>query len=354
MQKRRRTRGNQTAYQVAKIFAILIVISGIAAVALLMIDWKKDQNKAIEALNQTMDAMYTEDEVHTMVAGAKEEAANEAATSTREQMLADFKLKLSQGESAVSVLRPLYPTDIVVISNGVYNFVPINENITKHNYNLENLVVDEEGKFTYTEDGEVVSHKGIDVSKYQGKINWKKVKADGVEYAFLRLGLRGYETGKLAVDDTFVTNIEGALEAGVEVGVYFFSQAITQAEAIEEAEFVLEQLEPYKITYPVVFDVEKVGSEKSRMNAITVEERTAATIAFCERIKQAGLTPMIYGNMEMFSLLVDLEQLEQYDKWYAYYDASFYYPYDFKFWQYTEKGSVDGIKGNVDLNIRLK
>ena len=128
-------------------------------------------------------------------------------------------------------------------------------------------------------------------------------------------------------------------------------------EAIEEAEFVIEQLEPYSdiVDYPVVIDVEKISSGDGRMNNLTKEERTQVVLSFCDRIKDEGYSPMIYGNLEMFGLMIDMEQLEEYDKWYANYDPTMlYFPYDFEVWQYSAKGSVDGINGDVDMNISFK
>ena len=155
-------------------------------------------------------------------------------------------------------------------------------------------------------------------------------------------------------DECFKTNIEGANTAGIAAGVYFFSQAVTEAEAVEEAEFVLNLIKDYKIDCPIVYDVEKVANSNARMNRISQEERTAVTIAFCQRIKEAGYEPMIYANMEMFTQLVDVSQLEAYEKWYAFYDSSIYYPYDFTVWQYSENGTVAGITGDVDMNISFK
>ena len=201
-------------------------------------------------------------------------------------------------------------------------------------------------------DGQVVSHKGIDVSKHQGNIDWTKVAADGVEFAFIRVGLRGYGTeGKLVEDEYFEQNIKGALQAGIKVGVYFYSQAITDAELLEEANLVLEKIKPYNVELPIVYDVEKVSGGKGRANDLSVEDRTRLTALFCQTVQDAGYKPMIYHNMEMATLMLDLGQLEQYDKWFAYYNDDLYYPYAYKVWQYTEKGAVDGINEEVDLNI---
>ena len=217
---------------------------------------------------------------------------------------------------------------------------------------MENLNILEDGEVQYMQDGQVVSHKGIDVSKHQGNIDWTKVAADGVEFAFIRVGLRGYGTeGKLVEDEYFERNIKGALQAGIKVGVYFYSQAITDAELLEEANLVLEKVKPYNVELPIVYDVEKVSGGKGRANALSVEERTRLTALFCQTIQDAGYKPMIYHNMEMGTLMLDLGQLEQYDKWFAYYNDDLYYPYAYKVWQYSEKGAVDGINEEVDLNI---
>lgn len=134
------------------------------------------------------------------------------------------------------------------MSNGTFNFVPIRDDLQKNDYVLENLNILEDGEVQYMQDGQVVSHKGIDVSKHQGNIDWTKVAADGVEFAFIRVGLRGYGTeGKLVEDEYFEQNVKGALQAGIKVGVYFYSQAITDEELLEEANLVLEKVKPYNI-----------------------------------------------------------------------------------------------------------
>ena len=145
--------------------------------------------------------------------------------------------------------------------------------------------------------------------------------------------------------------IKGARRNDIDVGVYFFTQATSVEEAEEEAEYVIDAIQPYKVEYPVVIDVEAVSNNNSRTKELTKEERTQYCIAFCEKIKDAGYQPMIYGNLKTFMMMLDLQQLEEYEKWFAFYDEQVYYPYDFKVWQYTDEGKVDGIDGNVDLNI---
>lgn len=293
---------------------------------------------------------YTQEELENRIAEAAEAARAEGV----KEVLGDLEEKLSNGDTMVETLRPFYPDDIVVVSSGRFHFIPIKENLKKHNRLQENLAVLENGEFQYSDNGQVVSHKGIDVSYHQGEIDWQQVAGDGVEFAFIRVGMRGYETGKLVADEQFENNITGALANGIKVGVYFFSQAVTPDEVAEEAAFVLEQIAPYRVEFPVVFDVEKVAASSARMNQISVEERTNLAVSFCQSIAAAGYTPMVYHNMEMGALLLDMEKLDEYEKWFAYYGSEIYYPYDYQIWQYSEKGTVAGINGNVDLNISFK
>ncbi|MDO4566010.1 MAG: glycoside hydrolase family 25 protein [Oscillospiraceae bacterium] len=204
---------------------------------------------------------------------------------------------------------------------------------------------------TYTMPDGSEALAGIDVSVFQGDIDWAAVRAAGIDFAIIRAGLRGYESGTVFEDENLETNLKGATEAGMPIGVYFYSQAATEAEAVEEAEFVLERIEGYEISWPVVFDMEEVNSSTSRTLALSAAQKTDIAIAFCERVKQAGYTPMIYGNMRWFAENMELDRLEDYDKWFAQYFSRPHYPYEYTIWQYTHTGAVDGISGNVDLNI---
>lgn len=273
-----------------------------------------------------------------------------------EQSIKDRMKELVTGEdgSPLKMLRSFFPENLIYSFEDEYVFAPVLDGVTKHSLLDENFQKTEEGLMQYVENGMVTSHKGIDVSKYQGKINWNAVRDEGIEYAFIRLGLRGYESGKLVLDEFYDANMKGANEAGVGAGVYFFTQAVTVEEAQEEAAFVIEHLAGYDVTCPVVFDVERISGGKGRADQITREERTAITIAFCEAVKAAGYTPMIYGNVICFTQLLDMTRLNDYEKWYAFYDDYMYMPYDVSCWQYTEKGRVDGISNNVDLNISFK
>lgn len=312
-----------------------------------------------DVVEEDPEITLTQSELDAQIAAAEESVAAEkdaeiasASESGRQEVLSTIRSGLETGEnSMVEVLRPLYPDDLVVVSNGQFHFVPIDTSLKQNDYTIENLNILESGEYQYLTDGQVVSHKGIDVSSHQGEIDWEQVAADGVEFVFIRAVYRGYGSGKLVEDEMFETNVEGALSAGLKVGVYVYSQAITEEELLEEANLVLEKIAPYRIECPVVFDVEKVSGDSARMNKLSVEERTSLTALFCQTVENAGYKSMIYHNLEMGTLMLDLTALEDYDKWFAYYSDDLYYPYAYNVWQYSNKGTVAGIDGNVDLNI---
>ena len=289
----------------------------------------------------------TQDEVNKLL--------EEQEISVESQMKSKMKeLITSKDGGPMTMLRYFFPENLVFYDDKTYAFEPIIDSVKKHNLIIDNFKKNDLGEMEYIVNGEVTSHKGIDVSKYQGDIDWQAVKNDGVEYAFVRLGLRGYESGKIVLDDHYDQNMRGANDSGVLAGVYFFTQAISKEEALEEAQFVIDNLKDYDVPYPVVLDVEAIAGAKGRANNLTKEERTDICIAFCEAVKSAGYTPMIYGNIKCFTRMLDITRLEQYDKWYAFYDDYMYFPYDVSMWQYTEKGSVNGIEGKVDMNIAYK
>ena len=190
------------------------------------------------------------------------------------------------------------------------------------------------------------------MSTFQGNIDWNAVRADGIDFAIIRLGFRGYGAeGSMNLDAKFEQNIKGATEAGIKVGVYFFSQAITEEEAREEAAFVLEHLNGRPLQYPVVFDWEAIGSSEARTNGLSADMLGKCANAFCSTIQAAGYQTMIYMNPYVAYIKYDMRDVMNYDVWFARYEDLPKFHYDFKMWQYTEKGSVAGISGKVDRNI---
>jgi len=190
---------------------------------------------------------------------------------------------------------------------------------------------------------------GIDVSKYQGWIDWQKVKDAGISFVMIRVGGRGYgKAGNMFPDDMAYTNYIGAKEAGLQVGAYFFSQATNTEEAVAEAQYALALTEGWELDLPIVFDWEYLGDYARTAD---VEDRTLTdcAIAFCEEIEAAGRSSMIYVS-PWFGKLI-LEDLTEYPQWLALYTCNMTYRYHFDMWQYSCSGSVPGIRGNVDLNL---
>ena len=209
-------------------------------------------------------------------------------------------------------------------------------------------------KYSFGSDGALITNSssgimGIDVSKWNGTIDWTAVKNSGVNYAIIRCGYRGSSTGALIQDPKFKANIQGAQAAGIKVGVYFFTQAINEVEAVEEASMVLNLIKGYKLSYPVFIDVESSGG---RADGIDKNTRTAAVNAFCKTIQNGGYTAGIYANKTWFESKMNTGSLTGYKIWLAQYTAKpTYSATRYDMWQYTSKGKVSGISGNVDMNI---
>ena len=204
------------------------------------------------------------------------------------------------------------------------------------------------------DDEKYTSKFGIDVSKFQGNIDWNKVKEAGVEFVFVRVGFRGYgESGSLKEDAYYKRNIEGATAAGLDVGVYFYAQAINEEEAIEEADFVLNLISDYNLSLPIVYDPEHVLNDVARTDNISGEQFTKNARAFSDKIMSAGLVPMIYANMMWEAYELDLSYLSDVPIWYADYENKPQTPYNFTTWQYSQAGKIQGINGTVDLNLMI-
>ena len=204
--------------------------------------------------------------------------------------------------------------------------------------------------YTFGADGALNrTSRGIDVSKFQGSIDWNAVKADGITFAIIRCGYRGYGTGALVEDSTFRQNIQGAINAGLRVGVYFYSQAINEAEAVEEASMVLSLVSGYSLPLGVYYDTETVAG--GRANAISASERTACAVAFCETIRNAGYQAGVYSYASWFYNALNFANISKYNIWIAQYRDTLDFNYHYNIWQYTGSGRVNGISTAVDMNI---
>lgn len=240
-------------------------------------------------------------------------------------------------------------------ADGTVYEAPLLDEVPACTYDFSCLSTDDRTgwKSFHDKENHISARPGIDVSEFQGeKIDWKKVRESGIEFVMIRLGYRAYgESGALVLDAMYEQNIKGAREAGLDVGVYFFSQAVSAAEAVEEAEFVLDHIRGYDITCPVVYDTEEIKWDTARTDSNTNQEYTNYCKVFCDTIEASGYDPMIYANMKWMAFTLDMSQLTEYDFWYADYHDRPQCPYDYEMWQYSESGSVPGINTKVDLNL---
>ena len=222
----------------------------------------------------------------------------------------------------------------------------------RHSYDYDNITMI--NGILYYEDENYTSELVIDVSAHQTWIDWDIAAWDGVGAAMVRVGYRGYESGEINEDEQFVQNMENTAAAGISTGVYFFTQAINEEEAVEEAEYVLEKIRDYDVEGPIAIDME-LSSDHDRINGLTVNEKTAIVLAFARKIKEAGYTPMVYGSASWLTTDYHLEEIQQEcEIWVANYDTD-ELPFEFAFnmWQYNPEGFVYGIDASVDLNIRM-
>lgn len=319
-----------------------------------------------------LDAPITRDAVADLTAAALElppaAIASPYADSSRPSALALYEAGIMQGsvDTGVRLFNggdALRRSEVCVILCGVLDYVaenfvfvsglraPVDHSLRTNSYDTAAFRTEENGRITYSGTDTTVRF-GIDVSEHQGVIDWAAVAADGVEFAMIRCGWRGYgSTAGLNEDKYFRANIEGALAAGLDVGVYFFSQALTEAEAREEAAYTLELIAGYELTFPVVFDWEQVAVRGSRTLSPDWAAVTDCTEVFCDAVAAAGYTPMTYFNMSMAYLRLDLSRLQKYHGWLAWYHEVPEYRYEYRMWQYGALTTVAGVKGLCDVNL---
>ena len=273
----------------------------------------------------------------------------EPADSTEADMNYDeVDQKAYEGYHFVDVFQNEYEA---VIDENFYEAV-IDENFPRNIY-FQDSFVWEEDRMTYAGDDRYTWRTGIDVSEHDEDIDWQQVRDAGIDFVFIRAGYRGYSEGSLRQDAYFEKNLREAREAGLDVGVYFFSQAVNEAEALEEADLVLRMLDGQALQMPVVYDPESILNDAARTDDISGDQFTRNALAFCGRIRERGYAPMIYANLVWESFEFDLSRIRDIPIWYADYEPVPQTPYFFTVWQYTDSGTVPGIVGPVDLNLQL-
>lgn len=310
---------------------------------------------------------YTQSEVDELIREAARISGEEAAEETAGEYLQKIMEATSVDGGTINLFKSLFPNYVIFAEGSRYVYVPIDKKLKPNTLKHSGFSTDPfTGFLKYSEEGkDSKSHIGIDVSRHQGEINWEEVASSGVEFVIIKCGIRGYGSeGNFAEDVMYRTYIEGAMKAGLHVGVYFLTQAVTIDEAVDEAEYVLELIGDYKIDGPVALDVEYAAADE-RTKDLSAEDRTTNIIYFCDTIKAAGYNPVIYANTKYFIRKMDMSRLEAYDKWYANYNKlvpapektiweyndPLYFPYEIAIWQYTASGSIPGITTPTDIDI---
>ena len=227
--------------------------------------------------------------------------------------------------------------------------------VAVNSYKTENFRLDNGFMAYFDDDGNKISHLGCDLSYHNKIVDFDELAASGCEFVMLRCGYRGYSEGGLVKDEKFDRYASEAQRTGIKLGVYFFTQALTPEEAEAEAEYVLELIKDYDISYPVAFDTEYIDDEEARTNVteISDELRSEICIAFCEKIREKGYYPMIYASENWMRRYLELESLQDYDFWAPQYLEENDFLYDFTMWQYTDSGNIQGVRGDVDLDISM-
>ncbi len=302
--------------------------------------------------------LYTEEELKKSLAETK----NSAALTERNTILQQIQSSLESGDSTTGMLRKLFSNDIVVLSGGRYYFYPVISSVLKNNFSDADFALDDSGRLQYKgTSSRIQTRQGIDVSEKEGYIDWDKAAQDQISFAYICAG-GGDMDGTAIRDSYFEHNLTGAGEAELKTGVYYTLSHATPQQCREQAgELVswLEEMEEegVKTSLPVavwVMPVSTADDGTEETEGQSKAEWTENTIAFCETLKDAGYTPVIYGNLVSFTMLLDMTQLEKYEKWITSNDSSLYFPYQFTCWQYTASGEVQGISTDVHRDLLIK
>lgn len=241
---------------------------------------------------------------------------------------------------------------LVTYQDGSTEWVEINDKLAANSYDTAQFVY-QNPEMKYYVNGKQASWFGVDISGKQGIVDFEKLKGAGVDFVMIKVGGRGYSSGNIVLDSSYKDYMNGAKNAGLGIGVYFYSQAVDKDEIYEEADTLLELIKDYPIKYPVVFDMESVEGDVARTDALDVSTRTELARIFLKTIKAEGYTPMLYGDKEWLVTKLDLEKLQDYDVWLSQEADTPDYPYEYTMWQYNKSGTVSGISGTAGLNISL-
>lgn len=340
------------------ILCCITLLSLAAAVAFLLrardaVTESASLQSELDAVKGSAKTLYTEDEVSSR----ESQARDAGATAEKRKILMQIQSSMESGGSTASMLRSLFSEDIVVVNGGKYYFYPILNAVKRNSFQQDDFSLTDDGRLQYTGSGQVTLQSGINVSEENGDIDWQLVSEDDVSFAMICAGGRkNDDSGESNVfeDKNLADNVNGAAEAGLHVGIYYILDLSKKDEVQKEAEDLVQRLDAYqnKISYPVALWV-NAPSEEDRQAHQSKTDWTDYVNSFCEVLEDAGYEPMIYGNLASFVMMLNIENLENYDKWIANTGASLYFPYRFSMWQYSSAGTVHGISTEVGLDVSL-
>ena len=323
------------------LFMCMITAASLAMTVILFVRLER-----LRSEKQVEGSIYTDSQIEKIRYGA--------AQAERNRLLLEIQSSFESGNSTISMLRNLFPGDLVVMWEGRYYFYPVDRNLQTNPFSETDFAQGEKGGMEYIgEDAGVSVNRGVDVSALNGEINWAKVAEEQIAFAMIRAAVRNAD-GELVQDERFQENMSGAKSVGLRIGCYVDLDADSEKAAEEIADFVLSNLSmsQQEMGAPVAVRVQ-IPDHTSSLNGQTREEWTQGVRAFCAKIKKAGYEPVIYANTAAFHMLLNMAELEEYDKWIADYGDYLYFPYKFKCWQYSLKGTVNGIEGDVALDLSV-
>ena len=323
------------------LFMCMITAASLAMTVILFVRLER-----LRSEKQVEGSVYTDSQIEKIRYGA--------AQAERNRLLLEIQSSFESGNSTISMLRNLFPGDLVVMWEGRYYFYPVDRNLQTNPFSETDFAQGEKGGMDYIGENAGVSvNRGVDVSALNGEINWAKVAEEQIAFAMIRAAVRNAD-GELVQDERFQENMSGAKSVGLRIGCYVDLDADSEKAAEEIADFVLSNLSmsQQEMGAPVAVRVQ-IPDHTSSLNGQTREEWTQGVRAFCAKIKKAGYEPVIYANTAAFHMLLNMAELEEYDKWIADYGDYLYFPYKFKCWQYSLKGTVNGIEGDVALDLSV-
>ena len=324
----------------------IIFLCAVTAISLTMTVILFIRLERMRSKEEQEGTVYTDAQIEKIKYAARE--------GERNRVLLDIQSSFESGKSTISMLRDLFPGDLVVMSEGRYYFYPVDRNLQMNGFSNTDFAVGENGIMEYTgEDSRVRVSSGIDVSSLNGDIDWQKVSEDRIAFAMLRVAYEDAE-GNLVVDEKFQENQSGAKSAGIRTGCYVELDTAGEENAAKTAAFVLEHigLSQKEMGAPVAVRVQS-RDQTGGLGNNTREEWTQSVRTFCKAVKKGGYDPVIYANTAAFNMLLRMDELEDFGKWIADYGDYLYFPYKFSCWQYSVKGTVNGIEGDVALDLSV-